>query len=227
MQRLPAARLAALFWGLTVVLPVGVNYLAATLMLATLLAGGHWRARAVRLRRSPMWWPLMAYVVWTLVVLAIEPHYPQTGSNLGHGLRIAATVPDGAVARPRGGRVGDARLLDRRPGQLRDHRALPGDRLRAARGAARRGDGSGQQVDQQRAAVRDHGRLGRHLRDAADRRATAAARPSRAGADRRGDRDRGLLAAFAHRAAGTADRGRRRLRAPSGATGCGCWRRCC
>jgi O-antigen ligase len=92
MQRSLAVRPAAMFWGLTVFLPVGVNYLAAVLMLATLLAGGHWQERALRLRRNPMWWPLMAYVAWTLVVLAIEPHYPQTGSNLGHGLRIAATV---------------------------------------------------------------------------------------------------------------------------------------
>jgi len=81
-----------MFWGLTVFLPVGVNYLAAVLMLLALLAAGGWRERALRLRRNPMWWPVMLYLVWTLVVLALEPQYPQTPSNLFHGLRIAATV---------------------------------------------------------------------------------------------------------------------------------------
>ncbi len=39
-----------------------------------------------------MWWPIVAYVAWTLVVLALRPWYPQTPSNLAHGLRIAATL---------------------------------------------------------------------------------------------------------------------------------------
>jgi O-antigen ligase len=81
-----------MFWGLTVFMPVGVPYLAALLMLAALLAVGGWRERVQRLRSNPMWWPVVAYVVWTLVVLALEPQYPQTPSNLAHGLRIAATV---------------------------------------------------------------------------------------------------------------------------------------
>lgn len=81
-----------MFWGLTVFMPVGVTYLAAVLLLVALLAAGGWRERAVRLRGNPMWWPVMFYVVWTLVVLAIEPHYPETGSNFMHGLRIAGTV---------------------------------------------------------------------------------------------------------------------------------------
>lgn len=81
-----------MFWGLTVFMPVGVPYLAALLMLAALLAAGGWRERVQRLRSNPMWWPVVAYVVWTLVVLALEPQYPQTPSNLAHGLRIAATV---------------------------------------------------------------------------------------------------------------------------------------
>lgn len=81
-----------MFWGLTVFMPVGVTYLSAFLLLFALLIAGGWRERAVRLRGNPMWWPVMAYVVWTLVVLAFEPHYPQTASNLVHGLRIAFTV---------------------------------------------------------------------------------------------------------------------------------------
>ncbi|MDM0017191.1 O-antigen ligase family protein [Variovorax saccharolyticus] len=92
MQRSHIVRPAAMFWGLTVFMPVGVTYLSALLLMVALLAAGGWRERAVRLRGNPMWWPVMAYVVWTLVILAIGPHYPETASNLVHGLRIAATV---------------------------------------------------------------------------------------------------------------------------------------
>jgi O-antigen ligase len=81
-----------MFWGLTAFLPVGVNYLAALLMLLALLFAGGWQERAARLRGNPMWWPVMLFVVWTLVVLSLEPQYPETVSNLVHGLRIAATV---------------------------------------------------------------------------------------------------------------------------------------
>ena len=81
-----------MFWGLTVFMPVGVTYVSFLLLMVALLVAGGWRERAVRLRGNPMWWPVMAYVVWTLVVLALEPHYPETGSNLSHGLRIAATI---------------------------------------------------------------------------------------------------------------------------------------
>jgi len=81
-----------MFWGLTVFMPVGVTYVAAVLMLTALLVAGDWRERAIRLRNNPMWWPVMAYVTWTLVILALGPYYPETGSNLFHGLRIAATV---------------------------------------------------------------------------------------------------------------------------------------
>lgn len=92
MQRANLVRAAAMFWGLTVFLPVAGNYVAALLLLLALLFAGGWRARAERLRRNPMWWPVMLFLVWTLIVLAVEPQYPQTGSNLVHGLRIAATV---------------------------------------------------------------------------------------------------------------------------------------
>jgi O-antigen ligase len=81
-----------MFWGLTVFMPVGVTYLSALLLMVALLAAGGWRERALRLRHNPMWWPVLAYVVWTLSVLALGPHYPETASNLVHGLRIAATV---------------------------------------------------------------------------------------------------------------------------------------
>lgn len=84
-------RYAAAFWGLTVFMPVGVTWAAAFMLLLALLAAPDRRERAARLRASPLWWPLAAYVVWTLVVLALRPHYPETPSNLVHGLRIALT----------------------------------------------------------------------------------------------------------------------------------------
>jgi O-antigen ligase len=81
-----------MFWGLVVFMPVGVTYLSAILLLLTLLVAGDGRERFARLRANPLWWPVMAYVAWTLIVLALKPHYPETPSNLFHGLRIAATV---------------------------------------------------------------------------------------------------------------------------------------
>ena len=92
MLRSHIVRAAAMFWGLTVFMPVGVTYVSFLLLMVALLVAGGWRERAVRLRGNPMWWPVVAFVVWTLAVLALEPHYPETGSNLFHGLRIAATI---------------------------------------------------------------------------------------------------------------------------------------
>ena len=92
MQRAHIVKPAAMFWGLVVFMPVGVTYLAAILLLIALLAGGGIAERAARLRASPLWWPVTAYVAWTLLVLATQPHYPETASNLAHGLRIAITI---------------------------------------------------------------------------------------------------------------------------------------
>jgi O-antigen ligase len=92
MLRSHIVRAAAMFWGLTVFMPVGVTYVSFLLLMVALLVAGGWRERAVRLRGNPMWWPVVAFVAWTLAVLALEPHYPETGSNLFHGLRIAATI---------------------------------------------------------------------------------------------------------------------------------------
>ncbi|WPH20863.1 O-antigen ligase family protein [Variovorax paradoxus] len=92
MQRSHIVRPAAMFWGLVVFMPVGVTYLSALLLLATMLLAGGLRERFARLRANPLWWPLVAYLAWTFIVLAIGPHYPQTGSNLFHGLRIGLTI---------------------------------------------------------------------------------------------------------------------------------------
>jgi O-antigen ligase len=87
-----SVRWAALAWGLVVFMPVGMNYLAACLLILSLLLAGDRRARAARLRRHVLWWPAVAYVLVTLVALAALPHYPETASNLVHGLRIVLTL---------------------------------------------------------------------------------------------------------------------------------------
>ena len=92
MSRNWLVRPAAALWGFVVFMPVGVNYGAFALLLLALILAGGWRERAQRVRHHALWWPVVAYVVWTLLVLAFGAHYPQTPSNTVHGLRIAATV---------------------------------------------------------------------------------------------------------------------------------------
>ena len=127
------------------------------------VAAGGWRERAARLRHDALWWPVIAFVVWTLVVLAIGPQYPQTPSNLVHGLRIAATV-DGAGAHARRGDLGAARILPDGAVQHRADRLVLLIRLSLPRAVARRAPAHRKQVDQQRAAVHDPRRDGRRLR---------------------------------------------------------------
>lgn len=81
-----------MFWGLVVFMPVGVTYLSAILLLLTLVVAGDGRERLARLRANPLWWPVMAYLAWTLLVLAFGRHYPETPSNLFHGIRIGLTI---------------------------------------------------------------------------------------------------------------------------------------
>lgn len=92
MLKTHLVRYAALFWGLVVFMPVGVNYLAFFALLACMLAQVGLRERISRLRSHLMWWPAVFYVTWTLLVLAIQPTYPETLSNLWHGLRIVTTL---------------------------------------------------------------------------------------------------------------------------------------
>ena len=92
MFRTRLARHAAAFWGFVVYMPVGVNYAAFLFLLIAMAVGGQWAERGARVRRHLLFWPVAAYVAWTLVVLAIGPHYKETGSDLFHGLRIALTM---------------------------------------------------------------------------------------------------------------------------------------
>src|SRR5689334_22710089 len=85
-------RIAALVWGCVVFMPVGLNYLAAGLLILTLLTAGGYRERAARWRGDPLRWPILAFVAWVLVVLAVRPHHPETGLSLWHDARIAGTL---------------------------------------------------------------------------------------------------------------------------------------
>jgi len=93
MSRFRAVRHAATFWGFAVFMPVGLNYAGMLFLLIAMLATpAALRERAARVRAHPLWWFIVAYLAWTLVVLAIGPHYKETGSNLWHGTRIALTM---------------------------------------------------------------------------------------------------------------------------------------
>jgi O-antigen ligase len=80
-------------WGLVVLLPVGMNYLALLLLVLAVFIQSDRAQRLARLRAHPMWWLLVLFILWTLVVLALQPAiYEETPSNLWHGGRIAVTL---------------------------------------------------------------------------------------------------------------------------------------
>jgi O-antigen ligase len=87
------ARYAALFWGLVVFMPVGLNYLAFfTLILCMSIQSGRVE-RVRRVRQHLIFWPLAAFVLWSVIVLVLQPTlYEQTPSNLWHIVRIALTL---------------------------------------------------------------------------------------------------------------------------------------
>ena len=86
-------RFAALFWGLVVFMPVGVNYLAFFALAACMLVQGARIERLRRVRKHPLFWPLAVYVLWTVLILSLQPvWYAETPSNLWHGARIVLTL---------------------------------------------------------------------------------------------------------------------------------------
>ena len=87
------ARYVAFFWSLVVFMPVGVNYLAFFSLILCMVVQSGRTERLQRIRSHLLFWPLAAYVLWTLVVLMFQPIlYVQTASNLWHGARIALTL---------------------------------------------------------------------------------------------------------------------------------------
>ena len=92
MPQFSLVRWVALFWGFVTFFPIGLNYTALGLLGLAMLVQQDRGERLPRVRRSPSWWPACAFVVWTVVVLALGPHYPETASNAFHAARIVATL---------------------------------------------------------------------------------------------------------------------------------------
>ena len=103
-------RFIALFWGLVVFMPVGLNYLAFFALALCMLFQGARMERVRRVRRHMLFWPMAAYVAWTALVLLVQPvWYAETPSNLWHCARIVLTLalalaltPDEAIWALRG-----------------------------------------------------------------------------------------------------------------------------
>lgn len=83
---------AATLWSAVVFMPLGLNYLGLALLLLALAAEGRLPERVARFRCNALRWPLAVFVGWTLFVLVVAPHYPETIFNLWHGMRIAVTI---------------------------------------------------------------------------------------------------------------------------------------
>lgn len=92
MSRPTWVRHCAFLWGAVVFMPVGLNYLGATLLILAILAGGELPGRLDRWRSHPLRWAIAPFVLWTLAVLALGPRYAGTAVELGHGARIAAVM---------------------------------------------------------------------------------------------------------------------------------------
>lgn len=93
--RTRAAGAAAALWGFVLFMPVGMNYLAAGLLLLALALGSdrdERRLRSQRFRTSPLYRPLLAFAAWILIVLLARPHHPETGISLWHDFRIWLTL---------------------------------------------------------------------------------------------------------------------------------------
>jgi O-antigen ligase len=87
--------LAAFLWGLSGFFPVGMSYLAAALLITSLLV---WRKsdpllnRWKRIRQHSIFWALVFFLGWTTLVYLLQTHYTETPSNLFHIVRIACTI---------------------------------------------------------------------------------------------------------------------------------------
>lgn len=93
MLRFPVARWLAFCWGFATLFPIGLNYTAFFLLALALAADrGAWRERWERLRATPNWWPLWAFLLWGVLILVFGAHYPETPSNAWHALRIVLVL---------------------------------------------------------------------------------------------------------------------------------------
>ena len=84
-------------WGACAFFPVGLMYLHFLLMLLALALSGDIRVRLRRVRASAVFWPLVAVVGWTLVVVAVGPWFEDTPSRVFHVARVALVLAVGVM----------------------------------------------------------------------------------------------------------------------------------
>ena len=87
-------------WGACAFLPIGVVYLQLLLMLLALAVSANLGARVQYLRASSVFWPLVAMVSWTLVVLAVRPWFDDTPTRVFHILRVTVVLAIGIMLTP-------------------------------------------------------------------------------------------------------------------------------
>ncbi len=89
--------IASFMWGFTCFLPVGMVYLSALILLlaislhrgsSLIVANSRWQL----IRGHVVFWPVCVFLIWSLLIFLIQPHYAETPSNLFHILRIAVTI---------------------------------------------------------------------------------------------------------------------------------------
>ena len=84
-------------WGVSAFFPVGLMYLHFLMMLLALAVSGDIRVRLRRARASAVFWPLVAVVGWTLVVVAAGPWFEDTSTRLFHVVRVALVLGTGVM----------------------------------------------------------------------------------------------------------------------------------
>jgi O-antigen ligase len=84
----------AMLWGLCIVMPVGMQYLCLFLLLILMSVGGRWRDTATLFRQEQFWFIGVCFFlgITLLILVTQEKYYPETVSNLWHGLRIVLTM---------------------------------------------------------------------------------------------------------------------------------------
>ena len=84
-------------WGACAFFPVGLMYLHFLLMLLALALSGNMGVRLRRVRSSAVFWPLVAMVGWTLVVVAAGPWFEDTSTRVFHVVRVALVLGLGVM----------------------------------------------------------------------------------------------------------------------------------
>jgi O-antigen ligase len=88
---------AAFCWGLSAFLPVGVMYLNLLVMLLVMGLQPDRLQRLVRLRQAPVTAALTLLLLWSLLVAAVGPWFPDSATRLFHLVRVALVMSLGLM----------------------------------------------------------------------------------------------------------------------------------